>query len=215
MSRSVRLDVVSDIVCPWCAIGLAALLEAIGRLPDDVAVELIFHPFQLNPGLPPEGEAIADNLLRKYGAGPEQASAGAGRIRAAAAEAGVDMSGRTGRLFDTFDAHRLLSWAKDEGTQLPLKKALLQTYFTRGENVSDHDVLAAAAGRAGLDANAAREVLASGRYADEVREGEAYWRGEGVLSVPTIILDREFVISGAQSPDRLEKALHRRAAASA
>lgn len=208
--RPVRIDIVSDIVCPWCAIGLAALETALARTVDVVAPVIVFHPLELNPGLPPEGELLTDNMARKYGASPEQARAAGGRIRAAAAEAGVDMSGRGDRLYDTFDAHRLLHWAGTLGTQLPLKRALLEAYFARGENVSDPDVLAAAAARAGLDAEEARAVLSDGRFADDVHEAEAHWRGEGVLSVPTIILDGRFVIPGAQAPERLEKALRRR-----
>lgn len=211
----VQIDIVSDIVCPWCAIGLAALETALARLDGVVAAEIAFHPLELNPGLPPGGEPIADNIARKYGATPEQARATGGRIQAAAADAGVDMSGRSDRIYDTFDAHRLLHWAGIEGRQLALKHALLDAYFARGDNVSDPAVLVAAAARAGLDATVAGEVLADGRYADDVHTAEDHWRSEGVLSVPTIILDGRYVIPGAQSPDRLEKALRRRAEAAA
>ncbi|MEH3048654.1 DsbA family oxidoreductase [Sphingomonas adhaesiva] len=208
----VRIDIVSDIVCPWCAIGLAALDQAIARAADAVRVDLAFHPLQLNPGLPPEGERVSDNLARKYGAGPDQARAAGTRIREAAAEAGVDLGARPDRLYDTFDAHRLLHWAGVHGGQPALKRALLDSYFVRGENVSDADVLVAAATRAGLDAAAARAVLESDACAGEVRAAELYWRGEGVLSVPTMVLDGRYVIPGAQRVDRLEKALRRRAA---
>ncbi len=214
MSKArIRLDIVSDIVCPWCAIGLAALEQALARVADVAEAEIAFHPLELNPGLPPEGELLTDNMARKYGASADQARAAGGRIRAAAAEVGVDMSGRGERIYDTFDAHRLLHWAGEHGMQLPLKHALLDAYFARGENVSDRAVLAAAAARAGLDAAEAAAVLEEGRHAGEVRAAEHYWRGEGVLSVPTIVMDGRFVIPGAQSVERLEKALRRRAAA--
>jgi predicted DsbA family dithiol-disulfide isomerase len=209
----IRLDIVSDVVCPWCAIGLAALEQALANVADVVEADVAFHPLELNPGLPPEGERLADNMARKYGATAEQAKAAGGRIRAAAAEVGVDLGARGERIYDTFDAHRLLHWAGEVGGQLALKHALLNAYFARGENVSDHTVLAAAAVRAGLDEAEARAVLADGRYAGEVRAAENYWRGEGVLSVPTIVMDGRFVIPGAQSVERLEKALRRRAAA--
>jgi predicted DsbA family dithiol-disulfide isomerase len=205
----VRIDVISDVVCPWCAIGLAAMEQALDRIGDAAAPEVVFHPLQLNPGTPPEGEAIVDNLARKYGLTPEQASGAGGRIRAAAAEVGVTMAGRRDRLFDTFDAHRLLHWAQATGRQAALKHALLDAYFERGENVSDADVLVAAADRAGLDPEEARRVIADGRFADEVTRDEDHWRGEGILSVPTFILDGRFVIQGAQSADRMEKALRR------
>ncbi|MEH3037481.1 MAG: DsbA family oxidoreductase [Sphingomonas adhaesiva] len=209
---AVRIDMVSDIVCPWCAIGLAELERAIARVGDTVDVELVFHPLQLNPGLPPEGEAVRDNLARKYGAGPDQARAAGQRIRAAADEAGIDLGGRPDRLYDTFDAHRLLHWAAQRQRQLPLKRALLDSYFMCGENISDSEVLVAAATRAGLDPDAARHVLTAGDHAGDVRAAEGYWRGEGVMSVPTMVLDGRYVIPGAQSAARLEKALRRRAA---
>ena len=210
---AIRIDMVSDIVCPWCAISLAALDEAIARIGDAAAIEVVFHPLELNPGLPPEGEPIADNLARKYGAGPDQARAAGSRIRDAASDVGVDMSGRPDRLYDTFDAHRLLHWAAEAGGQPALKRALLDAYFARGENVSDRTVLIATAARAGLDGDAAAEVLDHGRYASQVRAAESYWREEGVVSVPTIVLEGRLAIPGAQSADRLEKALRRRIAA--
>lgn len=211
----IRIDMVSDIVCPWCAIGLATLEQAVARAADAVRVDLVFHPLQLNPGLPREGERVSDNLVRKYGAGPDQAKAAGARIRDAAAEAGVDLGGRPDRLYDTFDAHRLLHWAGELGQQLPLKHALLDAYFARGENVSDTNVLVAAAARASLDPDAARAVLEGGRYAGEVRAAERYWRDEGMLSVPTIVLDGRYVVPGAQPVERVEKALRRRAAETA
>jgi predicted DsbA family dithiol-disulfide isomerase len=214
MATPIRFDIVSDVVCPWCAIGLAALETALDRVGDAAAPTIAFHPLELNPGLPREGEAVADNMARKYGAGPEQAKAAGARVRAAAAEVGVDLSGRPARLYDTFDAHRLLHWAGETGGQHALKKALLAAYFTRGENVSDPDVLVDAAARAGLDAEAARAVLAEGRYAGDVRAAEGYWRGEGVVSVPTILIDARYVVTGAQSPERLEKAIRKRLAES-
>lgn len=206
----VRFDIVSDIVCPWCAIGIAALEQALARVGDGVDATIEFHPLQLNPGLPPEGELIVDNMARKYGASSDQARATGGRIRAAAAEVDVPMAAHRERLYDTFDAHRLLHWANLEGRQPALKHALLDAYFERGENVSDHSVLIAAAARAGLDPAAAQTVLTDDLYAGNVRASENYWRGEGILSVPTIILDGQFVIPGAQSVDRLEKAIRRR-----
>ncbi|WBH16056.1 DsbA family oxidoreductase [Sphingomonas radiodurans] len=211
-SRILRLDFVSDIVCPWCLIGLANLERALATVGDAVATELVFHPLQLNPGLPPEGELVADNIARKYGITPKQARERGGGVRAAAAEAGVSMARRSDRIYDTFDAHRLLHWARREGGELALKHALLAAYFTHGRNVSDHAVLADAAAEAGLDRAAAADVLARGAFATEVHDDEIEWRSEGITSVPTIVIDREFVISGAQEPARLERALRKLAA---
>ena len=157
--RTLRIDFVSDVVCPWCLIGLANLERALASLGDEVPVELVFHPLQLNPGLPPEGELAADNIARKYGITPEQARSRGGGVRAAAEAAGVSMAGRPDRLYDTFDAHRLLHWAGREGRQLALKHALLRAYFDQGRAICDHQVLADAAAGAGLD----RETALQGR----------------------------------------------------
>ena len=210
--RTLRIDFVSDVVCPWCLIGLANLERALANLGDEVPVELVFHPLQLNPGLPPEGELAADNIGRKYGITPEQARSRGGGVRAAAEAAGVSMAGRPDRLYDTFDAHRLLHWAWREGRQLALKHALLRAYFDQGRAISDHQVLADAAAGAGLDREAALQILARGDFAAEVNDDEIEWRSEGIASVPTMVIDREFVINGAQEPDRLERALRKLAA---
>jgi predicted DsbA family dithiol-disulfide isomerase len=209
---TLRIDFVSDVVCPWCLIGLANLERALANLGDEVPVELVFHPLQLNPGLPPEGELAADNIGRKYGITPDQARSRGGGVRAAAEAAGVSMAGRPDRLYDTFDAHRLLHWAGREGRQLALKHALLRAYFDQGRAISDHQVLADAAAGAGLDREAALQILARGDFAAEANDDEIEWRSEGIASVPTMVIDREFVINGAQEPDRLERALRKLAA---
>lgn len=208
-TRTLRLDIVSDIVCPWCVIGLANLEAALAATGEDVPVEITFHPLLLNPGLPPEGEATADNMARKYGITPEQARSRGGGVKAAAQEAGVAMAGRPQRLYDTFDAHRLLHWARVQGRQLALKHALFEAYFEQGHNVSDREVLADAAKAAGLDRQQAVTILARGDYSAEVHDDEIEWRSEGITSVPTVVVDREFVISGAQPPERIERALRK------
>jgi len=210
--RTLRLDIVSDIVCPWCYIGLANLEAALARTAGEVGVDISFHPLQLNPGLPPEGEATADNIARKYGLTPDQARTRGGGVRAAATEAGLAMAGRPDRLYDTFDAHRLLHWAGEQGRQRELKHALFDAYFEQGRNIADHDVLADTAATAGLDRAAARDVLVGGRYAAQVHDDEIEWRSEGIASVPTMVIDREFVVSGAQAPERIERALRKLAA---
>ena len=210
--RTLRIDFVSDVVCPWCLIGLANLERALANLGDEVPVDLVFHPLQLNPGLPPEGELAADNIARKYGITPDQARSRGGGMRAAADAAGVSIAARPDRLYDTFDAHRLLHWAGREGRQLALKHALLRAYFDQGRAISDHQVLADAAAGAGLDREAALQILARGDFAAEVNDDEIEWRSEGIASVPTMVIDREFVINGAQEPDRLERALRKLAA---
>ena len=209
MSRSLRLDIVSDIVCPWCLIGLANLETALATLGDEVTVDITFHPLQLNPGLPPEGELIADNMARKYGVTPEQARERGGGVRAAAAAAGVSLAGRPDRIYDTFDAHRLLHWAGLKGGQRALKHALMDAYFAHGRAISNHDVLADAAAAAGLNRDEAARILSQGDFTTEVHDDEIEWRSEGITSVPTVIIDREFTISGAQDPERWQRALRK------
>ncbi len=216
-----KIDFVSDVSCPWCAIGLASLETALERLGPDVPVTLQFQPFELNPQMAPEGEDTDEHLARKYGMPPEQVRQNREAIRQRGAAVGFtfNMDGRA-RIYNTFDAHRLLHWAEvldeERGTPgasaLALKHALLQAYFTDGQDPSSHDTLVRYATAAGLDPVQAREVLASGRYADEVREREAYYQQRGIHSVPSIIIDDRHLIQGGQPPELFEQALRQIAA---
>ena len=212
----IRIDFVSDVVCPWCAIGLVSLEQALQRLQGTVAAELHFQPFELNPQMPPEGESIAEHLQRKYGMSDMQLAENQERIRARGAELGFvfDFNARS-RIWNTFDAHRLLHWAGLEGKQLEFKQALLRAYFSEGRNVSDHAMLAAIAADAGLDAERARAILASGEYAGEVREAEQFFLHNGINGVPAVIIERKHLISGGQPVEVFEQALREIAAANA
>ena len=210
MTRRIKIDFISDVSCPWCVIGLGALEAALGRVEGLVEADLRFRAFELNPRMPYEGQNIAEHMAMKYGATPESSRGAGARIRDMAAEYGFTMAGGPDRrIYNTFDAHRLLHWAADLGRQLPLKRALFEAYFTRGLNPGDPEVLAAAAAEAGLDPDEAREVLASGRFADEVRADEDLWQEQGIHGVPTVIIDDRFIISGAQPPERFERALRK------
>jgi predicted DsbA family dithiol-disulfide isomerase len=210
-----KIDFVSDVSCPWCAIGLSSLEIALARVGADVPVELHFQPFELNPGMAREGEDVTEHLAKKYGMPPEQVTANGERIRERGAAVGFafDMRAR-GRIYNTFDAHRLLHWAgtQGEGRQLALKKALLKAYFTDGQDPSSHDTLVRYAESAGLDGAQARQVLAGGAYADEVRDAEAWYHQRGIHSVPAIIIDDRHLISGGQPPEVFEQALRQLAA---
>jgi predicted DsbA family dithiol-disulfide isomerase len=203
-----KIDFVSDVSCPWCAIGLQSLEAALQRIGEGVRAELHVQPFELNPQMPPEGEDIVEYLGQKYGVTPEQTRRNQEAIRQRGAEVGFtfDMDKRS-RTYNTFDAHRLLHWAGLEGKQLPLKHALFEAYFSRGENLSDHDVLARAAGVAGLDRARAQEVLASDAYADEVRQRERYYLDQGIHAVPAVIVDDKHLIQGGHPPEVFERAL--------
>ncbi|MEL4178184.1 DsbA family oxidoreductase [Roseateles sp. PN1] len=204
-----KIDFVSDVSCPWCAIGLKSLEQALARVPE-LQVDLHFQPFELNPQMAPEGEEINAHLARKYGASPEQMAQTREMIRERGAALGFTFTkGARDRIYNTFDAHRLLHWAGITGgeAQKTLKHALLKAYFTEGKNPGDTAVLLEAATAAGLDATEAGEVLSSGRYADEVRQAEAFWQSQGINSVPAIIINERHLISGGQTPEVFEQAL--------
>jgi len=201
-----RIDFVSDITCPWCAIGLQALEEALARIAATRAVELQLHPFELNPDIPGEGEPIAHYAARKYGVGADALAARQVMIRQRGAEAGLALAERT-HVYNTFDAHRLLHWAGLQDRALALKHALLDAYHARRQNPARPEVLLKAARSAGLDPEAARSVLESGAYADVVRTRVNRWRARGVDSVPTLVVDGRYQISGAQSAEGYEQAL--------
>lgn len=209
-----RIDFVSDVVCPWCAVGLASLEQALERTRGEVEADLHFQPFELNPGLGPEGEDAAEHLLRKYGMTEAQLAANQQAIvdRGAALGFTFDMERRR-RIYNTFDAHRLLHWAEAEGRQRELKHALLRAYFTDGLDVSDHATLAGIAGRAGLSSDRVRELLASDAHATEVRTIEAFWQQHGIHAVPAVIIERRHLISGGQPVEVFERALREIAAA--
>ena len=209
-----RIDFVSDVVCPWCAIGLASLEQALQRVAGEVGADIHFQPFELNPQLGAEGEDIVEHLSRKYGMPAAQVAANQEAIRERGASLGFafDM-GKRQRTWNTFDAHRLLHWAGLEGRQRELKHALLRAYFTEGRNVSDHATLVDIAASAGLPAGKARDILAGDAYADEVRRDEQYFLQAGIHAVPAIILERKHLVSGGQPPEVFEQALRQIAAA--
>ena len=210
-----RIDFVSDVVCPWCAVGLMSLEQALERTRGEVEAEIHFQPFELNPQLGPEGEDAVEHLQRKYGMPAEQLAANQEAIRSRGAELGFsfDMERRR-HIYNTFDAHRLLHWAetREEGKQRALKHALLRAYFSEGRNVSDHDTLVEIAAGVGLPADRARQLLASDEYAGEVRITEQYFQQAGIHAVPAVILERKHLVSGGQPVDVFEQALRQVAA---
>jgi predicted DsbA family dithiol-disulfide isomerase len=207
------IDFVSDVVCPWCIIGLNGLEQALDRVGDLVKADIHFQPFELNPNMPAEGQNIREHVAEKYGSTPEQSASARAAIRERAAGVGFTMAMKDdSRIYNTFDAHRLLHWAglADEhggNKQAALKHALFDAYFTEGRNPADPEVLVGAAEAAGLDPHAAREVLATGAYAKEVREAEKFWHGQGISAVPAVIIDGKYIISGGQPPELFERAL--------
>jgi predicted DsbA family dithiol-disulfide isomerase len=202
-----KIDFVSDVSCPWCAIGLQSLLAALKNLGVD-SEQLHFEPFELNPDMEPGGEDIAEHIAHKYGSSSQQFAQSQEMIRARGAELGFrfDMNKRT-RIYNTFAAHRLLYWAGLEGRQLALKRALLAAYFGEGADVSNLALLTEIAGRAGLDQTGARQVLESERFGAEVRAREQFYRSQGINAVPAIIINDRHLIEGGQPVAVFEKVL--------
>ena len=208
MTAALRVDFVSDVSCPWCAIGLGGLQQALHNLEGEVQVDLHFQPFELNPDMVAEGEDVIDHLVSKYGRSKEEMTRSQDAIveRGASVGFAFDMSKRR-RIYNTFDAHRLLYWAEGQGHQPELKAALFKAYFTEGQNPSDHAVLAQVAASVGLDATRAAQVLASDEFTAEVREQEQFYLQNGINSVPAVIINNRHLISGGQPAEVFEQAL--------
>ena len=213
-----RIDFVSDVACPWCAIGMSALDRALARIGADVGeIEVHLQPFELNPTMGPEGADAAEYLSEKYGLSSEQLATNRARIAERGAAEGFRFGTRS-HVWNTFDAHRLLFWAGAEGpagAQRALKRALLKAYHGDDRNIGSADVLVELAAAAGLPAERAREVLERGEFADEVRQAERFWQEIGIHSVPAVIVDRKHLISGGQPSAVFEQALRQIAAQAA
>ena len=210
MPATLKIDFVSDISCPWCAIGLSSLLQALARLQDEVQARLQCQPFELNPRMAPGGQDIGEHLTEKYGSTPEQQAQIRETIRLRGAEVGFEFSpdGR-GRIYNTFQAHRLLHWAAVEypERQVALKLALLQACHRDRQAMDQPEVLLAAVSEAGLDVDHARAILQSDEFADEVREQESFYTSHGIHSVPAVIVNNRHLISGGQPVEVYERAL--------
>ncbi|WP_374365060.1 DsbA family oxidoreductase [Piscinibacter sp.] len=213
--KTLKIDFVSDVVCPWCAIGLASLEIALKRLQGEVAAELHFQPFELHPDMGPEGVEVVPYLAKKYGMSAEQVE----RNQQAIAERGKAVGfefrmERRSRNWNTFDAHRLLHWAGEVGAaqQRALKHALLSAHFTEGENPGAREVLLRCAAQAGLEAARAAAVVDGDEYADAVREREQLYQQAGISSVPSVIVNERYLIQGGQPPELFEQSLREIAA---
>ena len=212
-----KIDFISDVACPWCAVGLNALEEALQRLSLDATVTLHFQPFELNPGMAADGADAGEYLKAKYGMGDEQLAANRAHLRERGVAVGFHFGDRL-RVWNTFDAHRLLYWAGVQGgtqgrtAQRKLKHALLQAYHGDGRNPGSHEVLLELAAACGLDGPAAAAVLASDTHAEDVRQAERFWQQAGIQSVPAVVINDRHLISGGQPPEVYEQALRQIAA---
>jgi predicted DsbA family dithiol-disulfide isomerase len=210
MPKTLHIDFVSDVACPWCAVGLASFERAVEQLQGDVAVEVHFQPFELNPQMGPEGQDATEHLAQKYGSTAAQQAQSRANIAQRGAAVGFDFrqEGR-GRVWNTFDAHRLLYWAGEQGPQQQrdLKMALLEAYHGQARSPADHQVLVEVAASVGLDRAQAEDVLASGRYTQEVRDAERQFQELGITAVPSVIVNKRHLIQGGQPPEVFAQAL--------
>ena len=208
MATPLRIDFVSDVACPWCVIGLRSLMKALEAVGDDVEAEIHFQPFELNPDMAPEGENTTEHVIKKYGSNPERSAASRNAMKESGDALGFTFNyGPQSRIWNTFDAHRLLHWAGVEGRQLELKEALFKANFTDQLSTSDHEVLVGAAKAAGLDDRRARQVLVSGEFTDEVRRDEMLWRNRGIRGVASVIFNQRWMVQGGQPPQVFEQAI--------
>lgn len=217
-AQPLQVDIVSDVVCPWCIIGYKQLLKALESLPGLFDVTVHWHPFELNPGMPECGENLREHLARKYGAGATGAQSARSRLTALGDQFGFRFDYHEDmRMVNTFRAHQLLYWASAQGRQTDLKLALFEAFFSRREDVSDCETLLTVVDRVGLDAGEARAVLSDGRFANPVREEEQFWRDEyDVLAVPTFLFQQRYLVPGAQEAEtfvRVLQKVHSRAGA--
>ena len=215
MTTVLKIDFVSDVSCPWCVIGLRALDQALSNVKADITAEIHFQPFKLNPQMGPAGQEITEHITQKYGITAAQADANRENIRARGADLGFRFAlaagagGGRSRIYNTFDAHRLLHWAETVSLdkQKALKEALFAAYFTDGQSPASHDVLVRVAGQVGLDVAQAKTVLSSDLYAAEVRAQAEFYTGQGIRSVPAVIINDRHLISGGQPVEVFEQAL--------
>jgi predicted DsbA family dithiol-disulfide isomerase len=205
LSPELDIAFVSDVACPWCAIGLASMDKALARLGPDVSAKVHLEPFELNPDMGPEGDEVVPYLARKYGRTPEQIAQVQSRIREHGAAVGFTFGPRN-HVWNTFDAHRVLHWAGLEGRALELKRALLRAYHGEGRNPAAPEVLVELAKEVGLDAERAKSIVESREFEPEVRARERHWREMGVNGVPFVLVNGKYAIEGAQPPEAFEQA---------
>ncbi len=207
----IRVDIVSDVVCPWCIVGYRQLMQASEAT--GIAVETYWHPFELNPDMEPKGENLRDHIMRKYGSTAEQSKDARDRLTHVGADLDIDFQwSDNSRIYNTFAAHQLLHWASETGQAQALKLALFDAYFTKGQDVSDPEVLVDVAASIGLNSEEAQAVLKEQRLAEMVRQKEQFWTSRGVTGVPTMVFEGKQATSGAQGVDTFAKLLRHMAA---
>lgn len=208
MPTKMKIDIVSDVSCPWCIIGYQALDKALENLAPEIEAQITWHPFELNPHMPAEGQEITEHITQKYGISAEQAANNREMIKQRGLDVGYEFGHRGGgRIYNTFDAHRLLHWAKEQDKQTELKLALFDLYFKQSGNPSDHQQLLEVVAKVGLDQAQAAQILSSDKFATEVRQLQQHYTNSGIQSVPAVIVNEKHLISGGQPVAIFEQAL--------
>ena len=208
MSKLLKLDIVSDVSCPWCIIGYQSLNQALTKLSPEITADITWQPFELNPRMPKEGQEITEHITEKYGISAEQSEKNRAMIKQRGADVGYEFGNRSGgRIYNTFDAHRLLHWAKEYDKQTALKLALFDLYFKQNGNPSDHKKLLEVVESVGLEKQRAEQILASNEYEQDVRELQRHYQSAGISSVPAVIVNKKHLISGGQPTEVFEQAL--------
>jgi len=204
--KPLRIDIVSDVVCPWCVIGYRQLAEALKQT--NTAHEIHWHPFDLNPDTPPEGQNLREHIAKKYGSSKEESDASRAMMTKAGAEVGFEFNfTEETRTYHTFDLHQLLHWANQQGRMHDLKQALFAAHFTNARNIADTEVLADIAAEIGLDRSEALAVLTDQRFAEDIRQSQQQWRQQGIQSVPSVIFNQKHLVSGAQGVENFKNIL--------
>lgn len=214
MVKNIRIDIISDVMCPWCVIGYMGLKQALEQLEGELDADIHWQPFELNPAMPEQGQDLAEHITEKYGSTPEQSRENRDHITQLGANLGFEFNFVEGqRILNTFKAHQLLHWVGETSSsqsnvlQTELKMALLNAYFNQGRDVNDNDVLVEIINEIGLDADFARQLLNDQVYAGDVRALQDQWRQLGVSAVPTFIIDEKYMISGGQPAEAFVQSL--------
>jgi predicted DsbA family dithiol-disulfide isomerase len=202
-TNQLQIDIISDVMCPWCIVGYRRLEQALSKF-DDLEVTLQWHPFELNPAMGPEGQHLGEHIAEKYGSTPEQSAQNRQRLTQMGADLGFEFNfSDSSRIYNTLLAHQLLYWAAESGKQTDLKLALFSSYYTEQKNPDDIEVLIEAAAKVGLNADEARAVLTDKRFEAAVKEEEQLWISRGIQAVPAIVFNQQYLVSGAQDPDTI------------
>ncbi len=200
--KELQIDIVSDVVCPWCAIGYGNLTQALDQLSESISAKIEWHPFQLNPYMGKEGQDINEHLEEKYGLTEAQLKENKQRIKDVGKQAGVEFTfEQRARIYNTLDCHVLLHYAQEQGKQTELKLALFKAYFSDGKDVSDQAVLVSVAESVGFDPIASQAVLNDDDYQKAVKDEESKYKSMGISSVPAFIINNKYLISGGQPVD--------------